>query len=167
MSPLNVVVLLIGILGIGIGIYSIVVNKMDRRKKRTHAETEIARESEQRKRRDWQDNLGSRIYNAMRKTAAQSKNSIQVEKIPDNGKSGYTVIVGWKDDSCTTHGGRTFMGYHIISISVNLEKVGKEVHTFEGPYGPDFYYSLSDNSIEALLKKWTEMVENYSPYAHQ
>ena len=135
-------------------------------KARLAAEAEkMAAESQRRQLLDTQDNLGNRIFNAMKKAAEKNQNGpVVVEKILQNGKSGYTVVVGWKDDTSFTYGGVNYRGFHVISISVNLDRLGHEIHTFENSYGPDNNYSLSKESIEALIAKWSETVEAWSLY---
>ena len=139
-------------------------NLANREKSRQAAE-KVVKEDARRHLLDAQDNLGNRIYNALTKAAAKNQNGdVRVEKIPQNGKSGYTVVVGWRDDTCFTYGGARSRGFHVISISLNLANLGSEIHTFESSYGPDTYYSLANHGIESLLATWSGMIETYTPY---
>ena len=134
-------------------------------KKEKLAAEKAEAEQNQKRLQDQQDNLGNRIFNAMVNAARLNPTGVvRVEKIPNNGTLGYTVVVGAQDDRCFTGGGVTYRGYHIISISVNLFIRGTNwvgIHTVESAYGPDSYYRM-DRGIEGLIMLWAEKVSSYS-----
>lgn len=100
----------------------------------------------------------NKVSNAMRDgTFARNAGAIEVERLEQNGGLGYSIIVSMPDPTCMTMGGLRKPGYPLCQVNINLEKEGKEIHVFRGPYGPERDYSADEfNDLRSNLYEWVQ-----------
>lgn len=113
--------------------------------------------------------IGEEVYEALQVVADRNKEfnihrgkvdekegPMRVLRIKDNKGLGYSVIV--KVESKTSTQGE----WPVVQINVNLTKTGKEVHVFEGPYGP--YKDYDIDNYRSAISEASRIVSNWRLY---
>jgi len=118
------------------------------------------REAKERQRKALADQLskGNHLFNMLEDAARRNPapnimsdgrrhktiGRIKIEKLPENGSLGYSIIASMPDPTCFTLGGLSERGYPLFQVNINVEKTGKEISVFKAPYGPGRDYKLEN-----------------------
>ena len=91
--------------------------------------------------------------NVLGDKAADGYDLIKVERIVDN--AGEYSVIPYMPTTQRFNGN----AYELFQVDVVTKKIGKEIHIFQCPYGPDAYYPA--DQFETVLQGLVAYVENY------
>jgi hypothetical protein len=137
----------------------------NRRRKREH---ELA-ERKRKKLLDRQENLGNQVFNDLVNASLQNPSGkVKVERLKENGCLGYSIIVGWQEDSSYTMGGLTYRGYPVLQVNINTLR-NPQVTISWGPYPNPKDNTYHEVGIEMFscgpqIVSMRSRVATYSPY---